>query len=175
MLEFHFEPNEYFTNTVLTKHYEMKCTPDDDDPFSFEGPEIIKCAGCTINWNKGKDITKKTIKKKQKHKSRGVVRTVAKVVANDSFFNFFSPPTMPDDINAADVDDELRSLITSDFEIGHYIRDRLIPRAVLFFTGEGVDDNEDDDYEEESEEEEDESGDDTDFRESENEQNCKQQ
>lgn len=154
----------------------MKCSPDDDDPFGFEGPEIIKCTGCTINWNKGKDITKKTIKKKQKHKSRGVVRTVAKVVANDSFFNFFSPPTVPDDINAADVDDELRSLITSDFEIGHYIRDRIIPRAVLFFTGEGIDDNEDEDYEEESEEEEDEeSGEDTDFRESENEQNCKQQ
>jgi hypothetical protein len=34
----------------------------------------------------------KTIKKKQKHKSRGSVRTVTKTVQNDSFFNFFSPP-----------------------------------------------------------------------------------
>lgn len=42
-LEFHFSENEYFTNKVLTKYYEMKCEPDKDDPFSFEGPEIIKC------------------------------------------------------------------------------------------------------------------------------------
>ena len=28
-----------------------------------------------------------------------------------------------------------QDLLTADFEIGHYIRDRIIPRAVLFFTG----------------------------------------
>lgn len=37
-------------------------------------------------------MTVKTIKKKQKHKSKGSVRTVSKTVQNDSFFNFFSPP-----------------------------------------------------------------------------------
>jgi hypothetical protein len=37
-------------------------------------------------------VTVKTIKKKQKHRSRGSVRTVTKTVQNDSFFNFFSPP-----------------------------------------------------------------------------------
>ena len=42
-LEFYFAENEYFTNKVLTKYYEMKCQPDKNDPFSFEGPEIIKC------------------------------------------------------------------------------------------------------------------------------------
>ena len=35
-LSFHFHPNEFFTNSVLTKHYSMKCEPDKDDPFSFE-------------------------------------------------------------------------------------------------------------------------------------------
>ena len=35
-LHFHFQPNQYFTNTVLTKNYEMKCEPQLDDPFSFE-------------------------------------------------------------------------------------------------------------------------------------------
>lgn len=45
-LEFHFEPNSYFKNTVLTKVYKMKSEPDADDPFSFEGPEIIDCEGC---------------------------------------------------------------------------------------------------------------------------------
>lgn len=47
---------------------------------------------CQIDWKKGKNVTLKTIKKKQKHKGRGTVRTVTKTVSNDSFFNFFSPP-----------------------------------------------------------------------------------
>lgn len=42
-LEFYFSPNEYFENGVLTKTYYMKCMPDEEDPFSFEGPEIHKC------------------------------------------------------------------------------------------------------------------------------------
>lgn len=47
---------------------------------------------CQIDWKRGKNVTLKTIKKKQKHKGRGTVRTVTKTVSNDSFFNFFSPP-----------------------------------------------------------------------------------
>ena len=35
-LHFHFAPNPYFTNSILTKVYEMKCEPPEDDPFSFE-------------------------------------------------------------------------------------------------------------------------------------------
>ena len=112
----------------------MKCEPSEDDPFSFEGPEIFKCKGCTINWKEGKNLTVKTVKKKQKHKSKGNVRTITKQVKNDSFFNFFDPPPIPDDPNA-DIDPETQDLLTADFEIGHYIRDRIIPRAVLFFTG----------------------------------------
>ena len=133
-LHFYFAPNDYFTNSVLTKEYEMKCEPSEDDPFSFEGPEIFKCKGSTINWKEGKNLTVKTVKKKQKHKSKGNVRTITKQVKNDSFFNFFDPPPIPDDPDA-DVDPETQDLLTADFEIGHYIRDRIIPRAVLFFTG----------------------------------------
>lgn len=150
ILEFHFSPNEYFTNSVLTKEYEMKCSPDEGDPFSFEGPEIYKCKGCVIDWKKGKNVTVKTIKKKQKHKSRGSVRTVTKTVQNDSFFNFFTPPCMPEDPEA-EMDDDTQALLTSDFEIGHYIRERIVPRAVLYYTGEAL---EDEDYEEEEEGEE---------------------
>lgn len=52
---------------------------------------------CPIEWTKGKNVTLKTIKKKQKHKGRGTVRTVTKTVPNDSFFNFFTPPEGKDD------------------------------------------------------------------------------
>ena len=35
-LHFHFSPNDYFNNEVLTKTYVLKCEPQEDDPFSFE-------------------------------------------------------------------------------------------------------------------------------------------
>jgi len=180
-LHFYFAPNDYFSNTVLTKEYEMKCEATEDDPFSFEGPEIFKCKGCTINWKEpGKNLTVKTVKKKQKHKNKGNVRTITKQVKSDSFFNFFDPPPISDDPDA-DVDPETQDLLTADFEIGHYIRDRIIPRAVLYFTGEALeeDEEEEEDFDEEGEEGEEES-DDPDFDPSkvkpgQNAQECKQQ
>ncbi|KAK2726540.1 hypothetical protein QYM36_000839 [Artemia franciscana] len=131
-LKFHFSPNEYFTDSVLTKFYDMNCSVNEKDPFEFEGPEITTCQGCTINWKPGKNVTVKTIKKKQKHKSRGSMRTITKTVTNDSFFNFFNPPTVrPGD----EIDEDVQALATADYEIGHYIRERVVPRAVLYFTG----------------------------------------
>lgn len=50
------------------------------------------CCRCTINWNQGKNVTVKVVKKVQKHKGRGTKRTVTQTVQRDSFFNFFSPP-----------------------------------------------------------------------------------
>merc|ERR1739845_224277 len=66
----------------------------------------------------------------------------------------FDPPPISDDPDA-DVDPETQDLLTADFEIGHYIRDRIIPRAVLFFTGESL---EEDDFDEEEDEEDGEEG-----------------
>ena len=43
----------------------------------------------------GKDVTVKVIKKRQKHKSKGSVRTIEKKIKADSFFNFFDPPVVP--------------------------------------------------------------------------------
>merc|ERR1712010_250356 len=153
-LHFHFAPNQFFTNSILTKCYEMKCEPPEDDPFSFEGPEIFKCTGCPIDWQKGKNLTVKQVKKKQKHKSKGSVRTITKQVKADSFFNFFDPPAVPDDPNA-EVDEDTQALLTADFEIGHYIRERIVPRAVLFFTGEALDEEESDDEDADSDQDED--------------------
>jgi Nucleosome assembly protein (NAP) len=84
-LEFHFEPNEYFQNSVLTKTYLMKCCPDVDDPFSFEGPEIYKSIGCEIMWNVGKNVAEKSVKKKD---------SSLRFFKTESFFNFFNPPEL---------------------------------------------------------------------------------
>merc|ERR1719249_123606 len=176
-LHFHFAKNDFFTNSVLTKQYDMKCLPDPEDPFSFEGPEIFKCVGCTIDWLPGKNLTVKQVKKKQKHKSKGSVRTITKQVKADSFFNFFDPPAVPDDPNA-EVDEDTQALLTADFEIGHYIRERIVPRAVLFFTGEALEDESDCEEEESDEDEDDDNSDnDADFDPSKAQANpeCKQQ
>ena len=46
----------------------MGSEPDDSDPFYFDGPEIVGCIGSQIDWKKGKNVTLKMIKRKQKHK-----------------------------------------------------------------------------------------------------------
>merc|ERR1711963_270207 len=138
--------------------------------------EIIKCTGCQIDWKPNKNITVKQIKKKQKHKAKGSVRTITKQVKADSFFNFFDPPAVPDDPNA-EVDEDTQALLTADFEIGHYIRERIVPRAVLFFTGEALEDESDVEEEESDEDEVDDSDNDADFDPSKAQANpeCKQQ
>jgi len=172
ILEFHFAENDYFTNKVLTKSYEMKCCPDPEDPFRFEGPEIVKCTGCSIDWKKDKNVTVKLVKKKQKHKTKNTIRTITKTVDRDSFFNFFKPPEIPDD-DEAEIEESVQSLLTADFEIGHYIRERVIPRAVLYFTGEALDDE---DFDDEDDDEEGEEEDDPDYQPSATDkQQCKQQ
>lgn len=137
VLEFIFAENEYFEDKVLTKTYHMKSEPDDFDPVAFDGPEIIGSTGCTINWKKGKNITQKVVKKKQRMRGKGQTRIIQKTIKEDSFFNFFSPPLMPEEEES--VDEELEALLTTDFEIGQYIRERIIPKAIWYFTNEVTD------------------------------------
>lgn len=152
VLEFHFSPNDYFTNKTLTKKYNMKMEPDDQD-IMFEGPEIASSEGCEIDWKTGKNVTVKTIKKKQKHKKSGVQRTVTKQVQNESFFNFFSPPSLEEQEEPSS--EEIEAQLQSDYEIGHFIREQIVPRAVLYFTGDALDDSDDEYDEDEDDDDED--------------------
>lgn len=68
----------------------------DDYPF--------KTVGTTINWNEGKDLTKKEVKKKQKNKKTGQNRVINKVVDADSFFNFFRTIELPAGKNPLEYD-----------------------------------------------------------------------
>ncbi|KAL1790273.1 nucleosome assembly protein 1-like 1 [Sigmodon hispidus] len=67
---------------------------------------------------KRKNVTLKTIKKKQKHKGGGTVHTVTKTVFNDSFFNFFAPLGVPEN---GDLDDDAEAILPADFEVGHFL------------------------------------------------------
>lgn len=82
-LEFHFKPNDYFENSVLTKTYHVKCEPDEQYPFSFDGPEIYKSTGCEIKWKAGKNLTEQNDERS---------KSALKFFDVPTFFNFFNPP-----------------------------------------------------------------------------------
>merc|ERR1712156_883240 len=90
----------------LTKEYLMKNTFDPEDPLDFDGPEIYKSKGCKIGWKAGKNTTVKVIKQKQKSKGKGKggQKFTTKQEKRESFFNFFSPPKVPD--NEDDIEGE---------------------------------------------------------------------
>lgn len=151
-LEFHFSENPYFTNKVLTKTYYLKSNPDEKNPFSYEGFEVFKSEGCDIHWKEGKDIMTKLVTVKQKNKNNGQIRERKKEVEQDSFFYFFKPPQMPAG-GEEEIDDELGGIMAVDFELGELIRQSLIPKAALYYSGYmfDEDDDEDDDEEEDGE------------------------
>ncbi|MFH4979758.1 hypothetical protein AB6A40_006467 [Gnathostoma spinigerum] len=154
-LTFHFEPNEYFEQTELTKFYTLQMTPREDDPFVYEGPTVYEAKGSKIEWKKDKNVTLKALKKKSRDG-----RYVTKIIKTESFFNFFDPPVVK--ASGQDINEDEENKLAADFEIGQLIRDRIIPRAVLFYTGEASLDDYDYYDEMEDEDEEDVSSDDVD-------------
>lgn len=52
-------------------------------------------------------------------------------ICNCIYISFFIVPDDPE----VEMEEETQALLTSDFEIGHYIRERIVPRAVLYYTG----------------------------------------
>ncbi|KER25578.1 hypothetical protein T265_06981 [Opisthorchis viverrini] len=124
-LEFEFEPNEYFSDTVLTKRYFVSYELKEEDPLTYDGPEVVASEG-----------------------------------------KYFSLPPSANSPKRTNSTTEQKVL--EDFDWGQYLKERVIPRAVSYFTGESldleneVDDPDDfaeDDYDEESEEDLDEGGD----------------
>lgn len=73
-----FEENDLFKPNVL------QCTLE----YASEDT-VAAIYGTAIEWKDGLDPTKKKIKKKQKHKKTGEIRTVTKTVDADSFFTIF--------------------------------------------------------------------------------------
>lgn len=83
-------------------------------------------------------------------------RIVKKTVPTESFFNFFSPPKAPtedDDDAASDIEERLEL----DYQLGEDIKEKLIPRAIDWFTGEALafEELDEDDFDEEDFEDDD--------------------
>lgn len=59
-----------------------------------------------------------------------------------------------DDDEGGEGEDDDELYLIADFEIGQYLKEKVIPKAILYYTGEGIDD-EFDDYDEDEEDDED--------------------
>ncbi|KAK2983799.1 hypothetical protein RJ640_008475 [Escallonia rubra] len=109
-LEFFFDSNPYFKNSVLTKTYHMI---DDDEPI------LEKAIGTDIEWHPGKCLTQKVLKKKPRKGSKNA-KPITKTENCESFFNFFNPPQVPEDED--DIDEEtaedLQNQMEQDYDIG---------------------------------------------------------
>ena len=136
-LEFHFSPNNpYFTQTVLTKEYLIRIELDDANPYrSYDGPEVDRCYGCPITWTSDHNLTVRTRHRRLRHKATGEIRWVQIEESTRSFFEFFSPPVVPAD-GPNDMLDEAQMRLEADIEFGLLLKQRVLPRAVLYYTGE---------------------------------------
>ena len=134
-LEFYFGPNEYFQNAVLTKKYEVPNLLLADEPI------LKNVEGCKIQWLPRKCLTHREVIKKQRGKGKhaGQIRNVNKQERRDSFFHFFEPPKMPS-MEAMDEEEaeRLEELFDGDYDIAQAFRSHIIPNAVLWFTGQAL-------------------------------------
>ncbi|KAI0459759.1 NAP-domain-containing protein [Xylaria acuta] len=152
-LIFDFAENDYFTNKSITKTYYYQNESGYGGDFIYDHAE-----GDKIKWKEGHDLTIRVESKKQRNKNTKQTRIVKKTVPTDSFFNFFSPPKPPTDDEDAASDIEER--LELDYQLGEDIKEKLIPRAIDWFTGEAlafeeVDELDDDGYVDEDDDEDD--------------------
>ncbi|EHY57530.1 histone chaperone [Exophiala dermatitidis] len=149
-LIFEFAPNDFFTNKTITKTYYYREENGYGGDFIYDHAE-----GDKIDWKPGKDLTVRVESKKQRNKNTKQTRVIKKTVPTESFFNFFSPPVPPTDED--DVASDIEERLELDYQLGEDIKEKLIPRAIDWFTGEALafeefDDAEDAEFDDEDDE-----------------------
>ncbi|CCL99941.1 uncharacterized protein FIBRA_01966 [Fibroporia radiculosa] len=157
-LSFVFSPNEYFENDVLEKTYLYQEEIGYSGDFMYD-----RAIGTEIKWKEAKDLTKEFELKKQRNKNTNRTRVVRKARPTESFFNFFSPPEPPNEDAADEMDEvdleELEEKLEVDYQIGEDIKEKIIPRAIDFFTGKALEyedlDDDDDEFEDMDEDDDD--------------------
>ncbi|KAG5981272.1 hypothetical protein E4U55_003111 [Claviceps digitariae] len=135
-LIFDFTENDYFSNKTITKTYFYQNESGYGGDFIYDHAE-----GDKIEWYPGKDLTVRIEAKKQRNKNTNQTRIVKKTVPTESFFNFFSPPQAPsgdDEVEDEDAVGEIEDRLELDYQLGEDIKEKLIPRAIDWFTGEAL-------------------------------------
>lgn len=146
VLVFTFGMNKFFWNGELRKSYTYTCAADSgpiesaEDIYSSEYT-YHESMGDVIHWKDGVNL----IKQKEEDEDGDQI---------ESFFAFFSEPAKPDE-EGEDADEEMRTyewLLELDFDYGEVFKEKVIPYAVHWYTGEAAlyedaddDDSEDDD------------------------------
>jgi len=157
-LNFHFAANDYFENELLTITLHAE-----------EQRVAKKIDGTDIKWKEGKNLTRKTVQKKQKNKKTGQTRTVSKEEDCDSFFKLFKTVEAHEhdhDHDHGDDDEhdhEHGDEIDEHSEWAYSILEEVIPYSLEYFLGvrkdfggeEGGDDDfvDDDDEDDDDDEE----------------------
>jgi len=149
-LIFEFAPNDFFTNQTISKTYYYREESGYGGDFIYDHAE-----GDKIDWKAGKDLTVRVESKKQRNKNTKQTRVIKKTVPTESFFNFFNPPAAPTDED--DVASDIEERLELDYQLGEDIKEKLIPRAIDWFTGEALafeefDDAEDAEFDDEDDE-----------------------
>ena len=181
-LIFEFGENEFFTNKTISKTYFYQEDTGYGGDFIYDHAE-----GEKIDWKGNQDLTVRVESKKQRNKSKSQsnsllsnilipqidtkqTRIIKKTLPTPSFFNFFNPPKAPKDDDEEDDDDvssDIEERLELDYQLGEDIKEKLIPRAIDWFTGEALqyeelDDMEEGDYEDDDDDEDEEASDDRD-------------
>ncbi|KAF9218379.1 NAP-domain-containing protein [Gyrodon lividus] len=159
-ISFYFSPNGYFENEVLHKTYLYQ------EEVGYSGDFVYdRAIGTEIKWKEDKDLTKEFEIKKQRNKNTNRTRLVRKAKPTESFFNFFSPPVPPSDDDDIDEEEleELEEKLELDYQIGEDLKEKIIPRAIDYFTGKALEYDmmeEEDDFDELDDDDEDQFDDD---------------
>lgn len=153
-LNFHFNKNEFFEHTVLTRVFKMD-----------EKIQIKSIDSTQIKWT-SEDVNPTVAKKKKKVKVKGSteVKTIVKTEEVESFFNFFKNYVAPDmetkKIKALnkldgegdeDEEEDENDFIDEEFDLGVFIKDELIPYSLEYYLNiideedDGEEDMEEDD------------------------------
>ncbi|KAJ5095151.1 Nucleosome assembly protein 1 [Penicillium argentinense] len=174
-LIFEFSENEFFTNKTISKAYYYKDENGYGGDFIYDHAE-----GSKIDWKEEKDLTLRLESKKQRNKSEssgkfceytcweqllypGSSLTISADTKQTRVVKI-SPPTDDDDSVASDIEERLEL----DYQLGEDIKEKLIPRAIDWFTGEALqfeelgDDMDPEDFDDEDDEDEDDEEDDSD-------------
>ncbi|KAG8712875.1 hypothetical protein FRC11_013943, partial [Ceratobasidium sp. 423] len=146
-LTFVFEENSFFENKELYKTYYYQ------KELGYGGEYMYaRAEGTKIKWKEEKDLTKTVEIKKQRNKNTNRTRLVRRTQAVPSFFDFFSPPVPPssdaelveaglavdgDELEEKELE-ELEEKLELDYHLGEDFKEKIIPRAVDFFTGKAL-------------------------------------
>ncbi|KAL2760875.1 hypothetical protein ACRALDRAFT_1078581 [Sodiomyces alcalophilus JCM 7366] len=177
---FDFDKNPYFSNATLTKEFIYERDNPQDDIYG----ELLyaKAPGCAINWHPGHDLTEITITASEQVDGQSFFEFFQSSPDEDEENDDGEGDS--DDSDAADSDDDEENsddgsvedisrgsnagfeddsddededwALDYEFELGEEFKDRLIPYAVHWYTGEALNfEDDDEDEDEDGDEDED--------------------